>query len=140
MRALSTLVIGAALTVAACGTYRVPMAKADDVPGSAMASIKETDEGTKVKLKVRNLKPAEELKGGANAYVAWAVPRDESDDRVEKLGTLDPSGDGDDSLDALTSLRDFNIIVTAERDGDVIKPRGERILWARVDSMRMARR
>lgn len=140
MRALSTLAIGAALAAAACGTYRMPMAKSDDVPGSAMATLKETDEGTKIKLKVKDLKPAEELRAGATAYVAWAVPRGGDEVKAEKLGTLDPSGDGDDSLEALTTLRDFDVVVTAERDGDATIPRGKRLLWARVDSRRMASR
>jgi hypothetical protein len=83
---------------------------------------------TGIDLRVSHLEEPEGLTPPGYAYVAWV--RATRDEVPLNVGSLVVGSDLTGELRTVTSLRSFEVFVTAEATSDVSAPTGERLLWA----------
>lgn len=100
---------------AATGTVKVKMDKANG--------------NTKLDIKVRNLANPSRLTPPANVYVVWVRPRGGDAIRQGGIG-VDNSLNGE--LKVVTTLKDFDLFITAEQSETVTVPSNVEILHTHV--------
>lgn len=101
------------------------------VQGSAKVST--TDDGnTQIDLNVKHLAPPEKVKVDATAFVVW-VQDSNSGSQPDNLGALKVDKDLNGSMKALTSLRSFDLYVTAEPSATTDQPSGDALLRTNVE-------
>jgi hypothetical protein len=84
--------------------------------------IKEGDNGnTALSVNVKYLAPPEKIAPNATTYVVWAKPRT-GDMRPQNLGALRVNDDREGSLETVTPLKNFEVIVTPEPSTTVSAP------------------
>lgn len=83
---------------------------------------------TGIELKARGLCDPDALPEPGYVYVAWV--RRSLEDPPHNVGALVFKED-EAVLRASTSLRRFDLFVTAEATSDAVRPTGERLLWTR---------
>jgi hypothetical protein len=110
------------LSVALFGcANRVPLESTPLVPAADGRITISTDanNNTRVKLEVKHLAPPSALSPPRGTYVVWT--RDQNGD-PQKQGTLDIGDNRQGKIEFITSLQDFDVIVTAEESPDVRYP------------------
>jgi hypothetical protein len=84
--------------------------------------IKEGDnENTRLTISVEHLASPETIAGNATTYVVWAKPRT-GDMRPQNLGQLRVNDNREGSLDTVTALKNFEVMVTPEPSAAVTAP------------------
>lgn len=112
--------------LSACAT-RVSLTPTDRVP-AAVATMKlatDKNDNTTVKLDIQHLAPPEKLRGDLTVYVVWV--RDAAAADWKNVGQLLVNEDREGSREFSVSSREFDIIVSAETDGDATTP-GEHVV------------
>jgi hypothetical protein len=104
-----------------------------DVPGAeGKAKVSTTDNGnTKIDLVVKHLAPPEQVSSGATAYVVW-VQNTQRSEYAQNLGALKVDSDLNGSITAVTSLRSFDLYITAEPSPSTTAPTGKALLRTNV--------
>ena len=98
---------------------------------SAVGKVKvknEKDGNTRVKVEVEHLaQPSSAF--DATSYVVWLKPEH---GRAQNVGVLNVDKKLDGSLETRTAFKDFSVIVTAEKDANVMAPTGQSVMDTRV--------
>jgi hypothetical protein len=106
------------------------MSTTEKIP-SATGKVKvkgEKDGNTRVKVEVAHLaQPASAF--DASTYVVWLKP-DTGD--AQNVGVLSVGKDLKGTLETKTAFKDFQVIVTAEKDANVTAPLGAPVMDTRV--------
>jgi hypothetical protein len=106
------------------------MSTTDKIP-SATGKVKvkgEKDGNTRVKVEVAHLaQPSSTF--DATTYVVWLKPEA---GRAQNVGVLNVNKDLNGSLETKTAFKDFSVIVTAEKDGNVTAPTGQSVMDTKV--------
>jgi hypothetical protein len=124
---LCALVVGCAQTVALRTTPQAPAAV-----GEAKIT-QDQNNNTRIELKVDHLAPARNLTPPKSVYVVWAQA---PDGRTINLGQLIVVSDRRGELRAVTPLKVFRIIITAEDEPLARTPNGQVVL--ETDNFRAA--
>lgn len=97
------------------------------------AKVSTTDDGnTQIDLDVKHLSPPEKVNPGATAFVVW-VKDVNSETNPHNLGALKVDENLNGSMKAVTSLRSFDLYVTAEPNATTDQPSGEQLLRTNVE-------
>lgn len=97
------------------------------------AKVSTTDDGnTQIDLDVKHLAPPEKVNAGATAFVVW-VKDVNSETNPHNLGALKVDENLNGSMKAVTSLRSFDLYVTAEPNATADQPTGEQLLRTNVE-------
>jgi hypothetical protein len=84
---------------------------------------------------VKHLAPPERVSSGAVVYVVWARALDGAG-TPQNIGALKLSDDLRGTLHAVTPLRAFDLVVTAEASSTAAAPTSPAILSARISGKR----
>jgi hypothetical protein len=99
---------------------------------SAVGKVKvanEKDGNTKVKVEVAHLAQPSAVFDQTSTYVVWLKPES---GRAQNVGVLSLNKDLKGSLETQTAFKDFQVIVTAEKDANVTAPSGRSVMNASV--------
>ena len=97
------------------------------------AKVSTTDDGnTQIDLDVKHLAPPEKIKASATAFVVWVKDANSETD-AHNLGALKVDQNLHGSMKAVTSLRSFDLYVTAEPNATTDQPSGEQLLRTNVE-------
>lgn len=115
------------------GTRELRLTGDPDVPGAeGTVKVSTTDNGnTKIDLVVKHLAQPEQVYTDATAYVVWVQNTRTSAD-AQSLGALKVDSDLNGSITAVTSLRSFDLYVTAEPSPSSTAPTGKALLRTNV--------
>lgn len=106
------------------------MATTDKIP-SATGKVKvkeEKDGNTRVKVEVAHLAQPDDV-FNATTYVVWLKPRT---GLAQNVGVLNVDKKLNGSLETKTAFKDFTVIVTAEKNGNVTMPTGQSVMDTKV--------
>ena len=114
-----------------CGAT-LPMTPSERTPAAtgAIKVTKDSQGNTKLALKVDHLPRPKDLGPALSTFVVWSVADDGA--RVRNMGQLRINGDRQGSVDVVTPLRTFRLVITAEESGTVQQPSEYVILEGRV--------
>ena len=100
----------------------------------ARGEVERTVEGDKVHVVVRvhNLLRPSAVGPDATAFVVWAEPVQGGSPR--NLGALRLDEDENGELETSTTLRSFELFITAEPSSTDHEPWGEKLMWTEIDS------
>jgi len=107
------------------------MSTAEKVP-AAVGKVRvanEKDGNTKVKVEVQHLAQADEAFDNASTYVVWLKPQA---GEAQNVGVLNIGKDLKGELETKTAFKTFEVIVTAEKDANVMTPSGRSVLDTRI--------
>ena len=96
---------------------------------SAVGKVKvasEKDGNTKVKVEVAHLAQPSAVFDQASTYVVWLRPAESG--TAQNVGVLSINKDLKGSLETKTAFKDFQVLVTAERDANVTAPSGRAVM------------
>jgi hypothetical protein len=114
----------------------VPLAAAPQVPGAegTVGTGVDANGNTRVTVAVRHLAPPDRLRQGASVYVVWARPTgaDAAQQQPQNLGALRVDSDLRGTLETITPMRDFEIVITAEDSPTTITPSQAQVLRAEI--------
>jgi len=99
---------------------------------SAVGKVKvanEKDGNTKVKVEVAHLAQPSSVFDQTTTYVVWLKPESGT---AQNVGVLSINKDLKGSLETQTAFKDFQVIVTAEKDANVTAPSGRSVMNASV--------
>jgi hypothetical protein len=105
------------------------MSVSPDLP-AAQARVKfaKTDNGNiSIYLMVKYMAEPHKLQPPASVYVAWV--RADQDSTPQNVGAIKVNGHRNGDLKTDTPLQVFELFVTAENDGQVQTPTGQRLIW-----------
>ena len=86
---------------------------------------------TSVDMKVERLSEPSRMSPGATTYVVWARPSS-GDMHVQKIGSLKVDDKLNGELRTVVPYQDFQLFVTVENSGGVLKPSGDPLVWTMV--------
>ena len=120
-----------ALGLSACATS-YPLRASDQSPAATgVVKAKHDDHGnTKLALKVDHLPRPMDLKPGLSTYVVWSVA--DGGARVRNLGQLEVGEDRKGEVKVVSPLPNFELLVTAEPNGQVAQPSDNVVLRGNV--------
>jgi hypothetical protein len=124
----------AGLAAWACaGPNELRLTSSPDIPGAqSTAKISTNDNGnTKIDLVVEHLASPERVDPGATTYVVW-VRGNEAEAEPQNLGQLKIGDDEKGSISATTTLRSFDLYITAEPTQLSTAPKGKTLLYTTV--------
>lgn len=121
----------ALLCTAAYAAKKYPMTAASIVPGARaeVAVGKDKNGNTTLKMTVRHLANPDRLTPPAGAYVIWLR---EPGGNVDNRGQLKMDKNLKASFEAVTPLKSFDLLVTAEQDVTAKSPSGPEVLKATI--------
>jgi len=99
---------------------------------SAVGKVKvanEKDGNTKVKVEVSHLAQPSAVFDQTSTYVVWLKPESGT---AQNVGVLSLNKDLKGSLETQTAFKDFQVMVTAEKDANVTAPSGRSVMNASV--------
>jgi hypothetical protein len=99
---------------------------------SAVGKVKvanEKDGNTRVKVEVSHLAQPSSVFDQTSTYVVWLKPESGT---AQNVGVLSLNKDLKGSLETQTAFKDFQVIVTAEKDANVTAPSGRSVMNASV--------
>ncbi len=97
--------------------------------GTVRAKVDKNNGNTQLEIKVKNLARPTSLTPSGNVYVVWVRPRNGD---AEKEGVIRVGNNLNGELKATTTLKDFDIFITAEQSESVSAPSGTEVLRANV--------
>jgi hypothetical protein len=117
-----------------CGAHKSELKPAQSVPAAkGEVKAKEGDNGnTLIEVKVEHLAPAKALQDTASTYVVWVRPRTGST-VPQNVGALSVNDQREGSLETVTPLEEFDLLVTPEPSASVTEPSGEPVFTAIVE-------
>lgn len=121
----STSCASAPPSVRMVGSVDIPAAQ-----GTVTATAADNN-NTTIVVDVRHLAAPERVQPGATTYVVWARATGRED--YQNLGGLRVDKDLHGQLRTVTSLRAFDVIVTAEESPTVTSPARKRVLSATIE-------
>jgi hypothetical protein len=110
-----------------CGKKQVNLNPSASVPAATATAklTKDSNGNTIVDLRVKNLAKPENLTPPKSVYIVWIAPRGGA---PVKQGELQVNNKLDAHFSTPTTLRTFDIFVTAENDANVTQPSGPEVL------------
>lgn len=125
-------VLAAAVLASACATApRLSSAPALSRAKGTVSFKPTLYKGTKIALRIENLKDPEKLDPPGYSYVAWVQSERESPPQNVGALVLDPDLNG--VLKTATPLHEFEFFVTAETSSDAAEPTGPPLFWIHKD-------
>ncbi len=130
---LGATLIGS-LAIGGCASMKEQtwtMSTTEKVP-AAIGKVKvasEKDGNTKVKVEVQHLAKPEAAFENASTYVVWLKP---VEGEAQNVGVLSVGKDLKGELETKTAFKSFEVIVTAEKDANVMAPTGQSVMDTRV--------
>lgn len=142
MRFSRITLITAILALAPVSAYALPtmfqhantMSVSPDIP-AAQGTVKfgKSDNGnTTISMVVKYLAEPEKLVPPAATYVVWAHA--DKDAAPQNIGSLAVDKHRKGSLKTVTPFHSFRLFVTAEPNGQIQAPTGQRLLWIERNS------
>lgn len=128
------IALGWAIASTSCASAPpVRMLGTADIPGAqgTVTATPADNNNTALVVEVRHLASPERVQPGATTYVVWA--RATGRDEYQNLGGLHVDSDLHGRLRTVTSLRSFDVIVTAEQSPTVTSPARKRVLSATIE-------
>ncbi len=128
MRKLSTICLTfALLSTVAYAAKKYPLTAASIVPGARgeVKVDKDQNGNTRLKMNVQHLANPASLTPPATAYVVWLQDRGGNS---ENRGRLKMDKNLKAVFDAVTPLKNFDLLVTAEQDSGAKVPSGPEVL------------
>ncbi len=107
----------------------IKMQVSPDVP-AAQGKVKydKSDNGNiSIQLEVRYLAEPQKLQPTASVYVVWVSA--DKDSPAQNIGALIVDNQRKGILKSTTPLQSFELFVTAETNGQIQAPTGQRLLW-----------
>lgn len=129
MTALLALAPSAAYALPSLFQHANTMNVSPDIP-AAQGKVKfgKTDNGnTTIDLVVKYLAEPQKLAPPAAIYVVWVNAG--QDAQPQNIGSLKVDAKRKGTLKTITPMHTFKLFVTAEANGEVQAPTGERLLW-----------
>lgn len=126
-------VLGLAGCVGAQESAAVPFQRSEAAlaaEGDVLAD--RVDGNTRVSVQVAFLAPPERVSPGATVYVVWVRPLTAQGD-PQNLGVIRLGEDRRGRLESSTPHAEFEVVVTAEPTGTVLRPSGKVVLRARIN-------
>lgn len=131
------LAVMAGLALAACAsTDRYTLRPGDSTPAATgEIAVKQTkNDNGQLTVKVNHLPIAQELDPSLSTFVVWVDPGEQREPMPVGQLQIDKNRKGE--LQVLTPFKDFDVFVTAERQGTPEQPSPYVILEGRVSSRR----
>jgi hypothetical protein len=128
------IALGGAIASTSCASApTVRMVGSMDIPGAqgSVTTSSADNNNTAIVVDVKHLASPERVRPGATTYVVWA--RATGRDTYQNLGGLRVDSDLHGVLRTVTSLRSFDVIVTAEESPTVTIPTNKRVLSATIE-------
>jgi hypothetical protein len=117
-------------------TPSIALQPGPDVPAAEGTVGTEVDANgnTRVTVAVRHLAPPDRLRQGAAVYVVWARPTggDAQGQGAQNLGALRVDSDLRGTLETITPMRNFELVITAEDSPTTITPSQAQVLRAEI--------
>jgi hypothetical protein len=88
-------------------------------------------DNTVVRITLKHVPSADKINPEANVYVAWA--KGTEDDKPVALGVLKPSDKKKATLETVTPLKSFDLMITPEKSPYVERPTGQPVLSGRIE-------
>ena len=100
-----------------------------DIPAAkGQVKFSKSDNGnTTINLTVKYLAEPQKLQPPAAIYVVWVSA--DKDSQPQNIGSLKVDDKRKGTLRTVTPLHTFRLFVTAEADGQIQTPTGQRLLW-----------
>ncbi|MDR3671333.1 MAG: hypothetical protein P4L36_10825 [Holophaga sp.] len=120
---------GFAVPVPTLFQHASAMTVSPDMP-AAQGTVKfaKTDNGnTSIYLVIKYMAEPQKLQPPASVYVAWV--RENKDSDAVNIGALKVNDRRKGTLKTVTPLHAFELFVTAETDGQIQAPTGQRLIW-----------
>jgi hypothetical protein len=132
---LAATTVCVALVSCSSGPTKKPLsASSSNQSGKGTVSVhKDANQNTALAVEVDHLGPPERVSSDAKTYVVWITPNGEKN-RTQSLGALAVDDQLNGRLEAVTPFKAFELFVTAEPSATVVKPSGEQMFWAQVNS------
>jgi hypothetical protein len=114
-----------------CSTLKKDMNVSRTVPASSgvvAVKIIEND-NTYIKLKVKHLAFPEKIRPNATTYLLWARPGEGTEAVSQNIGSLQVNDNMEGTVESITTLKVFNLFLTAEYSSQVSTPTGEELMW-----------
>lgn len=125
------VLVAAALAAACASAPRLSSAPALSKAKGTVSFHPTLYKGTKISLRIENLKDPEKLDPPGYSYVAWVQSERESP--PQNVGALSLDVDLNGVLQANTPLHEFEFFVTAETSSDAAQPTGPPLFWIHKD-------
>ena len=125
------ILLAAALAAACASAPRLSSAPALSKAKGTVSFKSTLYKGTKIALRIENLKDPEKLDPPGYSYVAWVQSERESAPQNVGALVLDPDLNG--VLRTTTPLHEFEFFVTAETSSDAAQPTGPPLFWIHKD-------
>jgi hypothetical protein len=105
------------------------------VPGAqGNAKMTTTDDGnTQINLDVKHLAAPDKIEDGATVFVVWVQGNMSNDMTPQNLGALKLDSNEHGTLTAVTSMRSFDLYITAEPSPTATAPTGDQLLRTNVE-------
>jgi hypothetical protein len=87
---------------------------------------------TVVRVAVKHMAPPQKVTSGATTYVVWVKPLT-ADGEPQNMGAMKLDGEQHGVFESMTPFRSFELFLTAEPSPSTQEPRGEKMLWGRVE-------
>jgi hypothetical protein len=117
-----------ALALGGCAHEQTWTMNTTEMIPSAVGKVKvanEKDGNTKVKVEVNHLAQPSAVFDQTSTYVVWLKPESGT---AQNVGVLAIDKNLKGSLETQTAFKDFQVLVTAERDANVTAPSGRAVM------------
>ncbi len=135
MRTMSALwFFGSAALLGGCATT-YQMNRGEGVAAAdGTAKVSHGDNGnTRIALKVQHLAHADRLAPGATTYVVWTRTGEGERAQIQSLGGLRIEKDDSGSLDTMTALHSFELMITPEISALVGQPTNKPAMMVQIN-------
>ena len=126
------ILLAAVLSIWPMGGKKFQMTADRSVPaatGTVTVKWNAKNQNTSVEVKVDHLADPQSLTPPEHIYVVWVQPRDQ---QAQKEGALGVGQDRKGDVKGVTTAKDFDVFVTAEKSETVTAPSGKRLLQTHV--------
>lgn len=133
-RALLCLVIAFCVLSSGCATSNRYKMETNDViakGATGTVAVVPTDmSNTKMRLRLKHLYPAEQIKSGTTNYIVWVKP--EGEGTYQNVGGIQVNNNLEAEYSTTIPFSNFYILVTPEKGNAVQKPTGPNVFEKRI--------
>ena len=126
------VVAWASLLLACAKPHEMHSASAVPAAEGTVKATEDNNGNTNVSIQVKHLAPPSKVASDATVYVVWIKPRNSD---VQNVGALTLSHDLEGSLETVTPHRRFQVMVTPEPSGQVVRATHPPVFTADVEQV-----
>lgn len=135
MRQMRGVVIAlSVLVLLGCASERVVRLGGGSAAPAAQGTVKVAkgpNANTRLKISVKHLAPPDRVSPGATVFVVWARPIRQGG-FAQNLGALKVNQNLEGTLETVTPLRDFDLLITPEPTSEVARPSDVPVLITQI--------